>query len=118
VGTARTAADPSTDPFRGNMPSFSISTVRYAPIATHPEGNSLGDWAPIAAGSRPAISTVTVEVPQWPRGSTQLNNIITTDAAVLLNVFLEDPGAISSSAATTPSWTASPSSCSSATPGQ
>jgi hypothetical protein len=83
--------------FQGNQPGKSKATVRYAQSAAHAEGNSLGDWAPVAvtkgAGARPGITTVTIEVPGWDLAakSTQLDKVEALDADLLNEIFLEDP---------------------------
>src|SRR5205823_4095220 len=66
------AGKAGANPFIGNAAGTASASVRYASTAT-PEGNSLGTWAPVpttkgvagAAITRPGISTVTVEIPQW-----------------------------------------------------
>jgi len=96
-------AGPS-DPFVGNAAGTSKSTVRYASGA-HAEGNSLGTWAPVAvtsgAGARPAITTMTIEVPQWTKDAAALDRIETLDSELLADIFLEDPSVVTPATAPT-----------------
>jgi hypothetical protein len=103
---AATGSGPSADPFVGNAAGTPRSRVRYASGA-HAEGNSLGTWAPVpvtsGAGARPGITTVTIEVPQWPAHGSALDRIETLDSELLADIFLEDPSAVTPpAAATTP----------------
>jgi hypothetical protein len=50
-------------PFAGNQAFFPVE-VRYF-SKQRVEGNSLGDWAPVPAGGRPGITTLTIEVPKY-----------------------------------------------------
>jgi len=97
-GRSRLSAAPITgDPFIGNAPGTAQSTVRYA-SGVHAEGSSLGMWAPAPVtsgpGARAGITTLTIEVPQWARGSAQLNRIEDLDRDLLADIFLEDPAAV------------------------
>ena len=76
------------DPFRGNRGA----DVRYSPHAPHGEGYSLGDWAPVATGTRQGISTVTVEVPQYGKGSPMLQAVEDLHRDLLRDIFLGPPG--------------------------
>lgn len=88
------------NPFVGNAAGTSSSTVHYSSTAT-PEGNSLGTWAPVptvagaqgARVSRPGITTVTVEIPQWtdPSQAASLRAIEELDRDLLIEIFLGDP---------------------------
>jgi hypothetical protein len=49
--------------FAGNLARYP-PTVRYF-SQQRVEGNSLGDWAPVKAGIRPGITTLTIEVPKY-----------------------------------------------------
>jgi len=102
-GRTRLASAPITgvrspNPFIGNRPGTSQSTVRYASGA-HAEGSSLGMWAPTPVtsgpGTRAGITTMTIEVPQWNRPSeaTELSRIEDLDRDLLGDIFLEDPAA-------------------------
>jgi hypothetical protein len=55
------------DPFMGNVGGKQRfkETVHYDPAAAGTEGLSLGDWAPVATPTRGAITTITVEIPQY-----------------------------------------------------
>ena len=55
------------DPFMGNVGGKKRfkETVHYDPAAAGTEGHSLGDWAPVATPTRGAITTITVEIPQY-----------------------------------------------------
>lgn len=94
--TPATTGVRSPDPFVGNRPGTSRSTVHYA-AGAHAQGNSLGMWAPTPVtsgpGARPGITTVTIEVPQWTDRSerTELNRIEDLDRDLLADIFLEDP---------------------------
>ncbi|HEY7875683.1 MAG TPA: DUF4157 domain-containing protein [Actinomycetota bacterium] len=95
------------DPFVGNAPGKSGASVRYSSTST-PEGNSLGTWAPVptvagkagATASRPGITTVTVEIPQWssPAQTAAQREIIELHRDLLLEIFLGDPSAVTPAA--------------------
>ncbi|WP_157591823.1 hypothetical protein [Solirubrobacter soli] len=55
------------DPFMGNVGGKKRfnETVHYDPAAAGVEGTSLGDWAPVKTPTRGAITTITVEIPQY-----------------------------------------------------
>ena len=113
-GRQRLPPDPArkSDPFVGNAPGTKRATVHYSPSATHSEGNSLGDWAPVAVtgpGARLAITTVTVEVPQRapeePAGESKgvIDKIEELDSDLLADIFLEDQTVVApSTGAVTP----------------
>jgi hypothetical protein len=74
-------------------------TVHYKSSA-HAEGNSLGDYAPVevkegGAGDRPAIATITLELPQYdkskPEQADALAKLEAIDVATLQRIFLGDP---------------------------
>lgn len=63
--------------FAGNVPAKGSTdpTLVYATTA-HPEGNSLGMYGPVATRSRPAATTITVELPRMKAGSSDLDALI------------------------------------------
>ena len=83
VGTFMT----SLSPFAGNQ-AFTPPTVRYF-SEQRVEGNSLGDWAPVAAGTRPGITTFTIEVPKGGFASGGKTKVIELHSELLQTVFLE-----------------------------
>ena len=69
----------------------------------HAEGNSLGDYAPVevkegGAGDRPAIGTITIEIPQYdktkPDQADALSKVEAIDVAALQRIFLGDPSKV------------------------
>jgi len=75
-------------PFAGNQ-ALTPETVRYF-SEQRVEGNSLGDWAPVKTASRPAITTLTIEVPK--RGfvdSSAKTTVINLHRDLLQTIFLE-----------------------------
>jgi hypothetical protein len=81
------------------MGSKTRPTVHYKSSA-HAEGNSLGDHAPVAvkeggSGDRPAIATITLELPQYdkskPEQADALAKLEAIDVATLQRIFLGDP---------------------------
>jgi hypothetical protein len=88
----------STNSFRGNTAArggVTGETVHYA-TSNHPEGSSLGDWAP----SR-GITTVTVEVPQGLKG-VPLADVEEMHRDLLMQIFLADPSSVTPGSFTTP----------------
>jgi hypothetical protein len=96
------------DPLAGNavpLPgakSKKPSTVHYK-TGAHAEGNSLGDYAPVevkqgGAGDRPAIGTITIEIPQYdksrPDQADALSKLEAIDVAALQHIFLGDPSKV------------------------
>ena len=80
------------------MDELRDATVHYDPNASHAQGNSLGDWAPVAVnekvpgvaaprGNRPGITTVTVEFPHGESDET-IRTLFRIHAEVVLSVFL------------------------------
>lgn len=103
--STRTGGVPGTsaqtgNPFVGNAPGTAGASVRYSSTAT-PEGNSLGTWAPVptvagtagARVSRPGITTITVEIPQWTAGSQTRaqQEIQELHRDLLIEIFLGNP---------------------------
>jgi hypothetical protein len=84
------------DPFMGNVAGGGW-TVHYAPSADHPEGTSLGMYAPEPVpGVREGITTITIEVPQYAGSSAgALPAIEDLDRDLLADIFLEDPTTVS-----------------------
>jgi len=69
----------------------------------HAEGNSLGDYAPVevkegSAGDRPAIATITIELPQYDKSKADqadaLSKLEVMEVAALQQIFLGDPGKV------------------------
>lgn len=90
------------DPYLGNVggsKSFAAPTVRYA--ASHPQGHSLGDWAPAPTATREGITTVTVEVPQYGDDVSKADKLAVEEAHrdVLRDIFLGDPAAVAAAMA-------------------
>jgi uncharacterized protein DUF4157 len=96
------------DPLAGNavpLPgtkSKKPPTVHYK-TGAHAEGNSLGDYAPVAVkeggtGDRPAIGTITIEIPQYdkskPDQADALSKLEAIDVAALQRIFLGDPSKV------------------------
>jgi hypothetical protein len=94
-----------TDPLAGNdvpLPGAKRTnspTVHYKTEA-HGEGNSLGDYAPVevkegGAWDRPAIGTITIEIPQYDKTkkdqAADLAKLEAIEVATLQSIFLEDP---------------------------
>ena len=95
----------ANDPLRGNRISLdrkkltkSINGITTIYAASHPNGNSLGDWAPVAVqetvagvhaprGNRPGIITITVELPR-EEGTTTMKVLEQMHADVILDIFL------------------------------
>jgi hypothetical protein len=82
------------EPYLGNIGGtkpFAKPRVRYK--ASHPEGHSLGDWAPAPTATREGITTVTVEVPRYGDDVSAADKLAVEDAhrQVLLEIFLGDP---------------------------
>lgn len=74
----------------GNQAVFPM-TVRYFSKA-RVEGNSLGDWAPVPAGSRPGIATMTIEVPKFTSDQAAAETVVKDVYSDLLQqIFLELP---------------------------
>lgn len=74
--------------FAGNLARYP-PTVRYF-SQQKVEGNSLGDWAPVKAGSRPAITTLTVEVPKYSASDAAVEKLVKElHRNVLRIIFLE-----------------------------
>jgi hypothetical protein len=90
------------DPFMGNVGGskpFGTPTVRYA--ASHPEGHSLGDWAPAPTASREGITTVTIEIPQYGDDVTKADKVAVEEGHrdVLRDIFLGDPAQVAAAMA-------------------
>lgn len=96
------------DPLAGNavpLPgekSKKPATVHYK-TGAHAEGNSLGDYAPVevkegGAGDRPAIATITIEIPQYDKSKTDqadaLSKLEAIDVTALQQIFLGDPSKV------------------------
>jgi hypothetical protein len=93
------------DPLAGNAVPLPNDKSKKSPTVhdktgAHAEGNSLGAYGPIAvqeggAGDRPAIATITIELPQYNKDKLEqadaLSKLEAIDAAVLQHIFLEDP---------------------------
>jgi hypothetical protein len=92
-----------SDPFIGNAPGTSSATVLYSTGAPHAEGNSLGAYAPVpVAGGRAGITTLTVEVPEYPAAAAAaLNRVEDLDRDLLATIFLEDPAVVTPSSGST-----------------
>ena len=92
------------DPLAGNAVPLPGSkgkqpTVHYK-TGAHAEGNSLGDYAPVAVkeggrGDRPAIGTITIEIPQYdkakPEQADALSKLEAIEVKALQQIFLADP---------------------------
>jgi hypothetical protein len=91
------------DPFMGNVGGKQRfkETVRYDPAVAETEGYSLGDWAPAKTATRGAITTVTVEIPQYGAGTPAADVTAVQEAHrdALLEIFLGPPPSASSSRA-------------------
>jgi hypothetical protein len=75
-------------PFAGNQAFFPLVVRYFSPQRV--EGNSLGDWAPVQAGSRQGIATLTIEVPKYKRTeATAEQRVIDLHRHLLRDVFLE-----------------------------
>ena len=75
-------------PFAGNRVFFPL-TVRYF-SEQRVEGNSLGDWAPVPAGTRPGITTLTIEVPKYESARVAAERqVIDLHMVLLRTIFLE-----------------------------
>jgi len=90
------------DPYLGNVGGtkpFAAPTVRYA--ASHPQGHSLGDWAPAPTATREGITTVTVEIPQYGDDVTKADKVAVEEGHrdVLRDIFLGDPAAVAAAMA-------------------
>ena len=96
--TDKPIKDAPSEPFSGNRPTPAPTSVHYADSAVHAEGTSLGDWAPVpvtsGSGKREGITTLTIEVPQWDKKSSQIDRIEEIDAQLLSEIFLEDPAVV------------------------
>jgi hypothetical protein len=95
--------DTANDPYLGNVGGktpFPTPTVRYA--ASHPEGHSLGDWAPAPTATREGITTVTIEVPQYGASVPAADKAAVEEAHrdVLRDIFLGDPAQVAAAAKT------------------
>jgi hypothetical protein len=87
------------DPLLGNLadatrrvPATPTPTVHY--ISTkHPCGTSFGGWAPAAehSGSRPGLTTITIELPRYRDAAKALGDIVQLHAATLAAAFLGLP---------------------------
>jgi len=86
-------------PLRGNLadvnpgvPTSPVPTVHYT-STRHACGTSFGGWAPRAehSGSRPGITTLTIELPRYPVRSRALDTIVRIHANALAHIFLELP---------------------------
>lgn len=78
-------------PFNGNRAASFPLTVRYY-SEQRVEGNSLGDWAPVPAGTRPGITTLTIEVPKYESAQAVAEGrVIDLHRALLRVIFLEPP---------------------------
>src|SRR6266536_1459254 len=74
--------------FAGNLARYP-PTVRYF-SQQRVEGNSLGDWAPAPAGSRPGITTLTIEVPKYDPVDAAVERLVKElHRNVLRMIFLE-----------------------------
>jgi hypothetical protein len=85
------------EPYLGNIGGtkpFAKPRVRYK--ASHPEGHSLGDWAPAPTATREGITTVTVEVPRYKDDVSAADKLAVEEAhrQVLLEIFLGDPAQV------------------------
>jgi hypothetical protein len=75
-------------PFDGNRALFPMTIRYFSPQRV--EGNSLGDWAPVPAGTRPGITTLTIEVPKYkPAQATAERRVIDLHLDLLQQKFLE-----------------------------
>jgi hypothetical protein len=95
------------DPLVGNdveLPGEKAKTptVHYKTSA-HSEGNSLGDYAPVEvkegkADDRPAIGTITVEIPQYDTSDKAQKDALTEmkkiEVTTLQDIFLGDPSKV------------------------
>lgn len=84
------------DPFMGNVggKKHFKETVHYDPAAAGVEGTSLGDWAPVKTPTRGAITTITVEIPQYAgTGVSDVDAKAVEEAQrdALLEIFLGPP---------------------------
>ena len=69
-------------------------TVHYDPAAAGTEGTSLGDWAPVKTPTRGAITTITVEIPQYDGTGVSAVDAKAVEEAhrdALLEIFLGPP---------------------------
>jgi hypothetical protein len=74
--------------FAGNLARYP-PTVRYF-SQQRVEGNSLGDWAPVPAGGRPGITTLTMEVPKYAAADAPVEKLVKeVHLKVLRMIFLE-----------------------------
>jgi hypothetical protein len=82
----------------GGKTPFPTPTVRYA--ASHPEGHSLGDWAPAPTATREGITTVTIEIPQYDASVPAADKVAVEEAHrdVLRDIFLGDPAQVAANA--------------------
>jgi len=96
-GLRGTRNDPHLGDVGGTKP-FATPTVRYA--ASHPEGHSLGDWAPAPTASREGITTVTIEVPEYGADVSAADKAAVEEAHrdVLRDIFLGDPKQVDANA--------------------
>jgi hypothetical protein len=75
-------------PFAGNQAIYPL-TVRYF-SKQRVEGNSLGDWAPVSAGLRPGIATLTIEIPKYDRAQAREERLVKDlHRDLLQQIFLE-----------------------------
>jgi hypothetical protein len=84
------------DPFMGNVGGKKRfkETVHYDPAAAGTEGTSLGDWAPVKTPTRGAITTITVEIPQYDGTGAAAADVAAVQEAhrdALLEIFLGPP---------------------------
>ena len=84
------------DPFMGNVGGKKRfkETVHYDPAAAGTEGTSLGDWAPVKTPTRGAITTITVEIPQYDGSRHPAADVAAVQEAhrdALLEIFLGPP---------------------------
>jgi hypothetical protein len=75
-------------PFAGNQAFFPLTVRYFSPQRV--EGNSLGDWAPVPAGGRPGIATLTIEVPKYRSAQAAAERrVIDLHRDLLQEIFLE-----------------------------
>jgi hypothetical protein len=84
---ATRSGDTPFHPFAGNQSCPRMTTLYFSP--RHNEGNSLGDWAPVPTGTRPGITTLTIELPKYRREESRAaQRVIDLHRDVLADVFL------------------------------
>jgi hypothetical protein len=86
-------------PLQGNLADASgrigakpTPTVHYT-STKHACGTSFGGWAPVDehSGSRPGITTITIELPRYRKATKALENMVQVHAKVLASIFLGLP---------------------------